>query len=109
MYLDYGEIQFISREFLVSPNSSVVEVKVERVHNFKEQVEVKWKLVSGKDHIHLSNGTVFFNTRNYDEVIKLHIQNVTRNHSLKIELSEPSNGYQLGENKVANITFVCKF
>ena len=96
-------------EFLVSPNSSVVEVKVERVHTIKEQVEVNWKLVSENYDFHLMNGTVFFNYGDMQKVIKLDMVNITQNHSLKILLFEPSNGYHLGENKAANISFVGKF
>ena len=109
MCLDYGEIQFISSEFLVSPNSSVVEVKVERVHTIKEQVEVNWKLISENHNFHIMNGTVFFDYEDIQKVIKLDMVNITLNHSLKIVLFEPSNGYHLGENKVASINFVCKF
>ena len=61
------------------------------------------------DRFHLSNGTIFFNDENDQKVIKLNLKNADRNLSTKIELSEPSNGYQLGENKVANISFVSKF
>ena len=61
------------------------------------------------EHFHLSNGTIFFNDENDEKIIKLDLKNADRNLSSKIELFEPSNGYQLGENKVANISFVSKF
>ena len=89
----------------MAPNSYEVEIDVERIHMAKEKVEVKWKLVSD-DRFHLSNGTVFFND---EKVIKLDLKNADRNLSTKIELFEPSHSYQLGENKVANISFVSKF
>ena len=92
----------------MAPNSYEIEVAIERSHVGKENVEVKWKLTSD-DRFHLSNGTIFFNDENDQKVIKLDLNNVARNLSTKIELSEPSNGYQLGENKVANISFVSKF
>ena len=60
------------------------------------------------EHFHLSNGTIFFNDENDEKIIKLDLKNADRNLSSKIELFEPSNGYQLGENKVANISFVGK-
>ena len=90
------------------PDSYKVEVTVERIHLAKNNVEVKWKLVCD-DHVHLSNGTIFFNDENDQKVIKLDLKNADRNLSTKIELLEPSNGYQLGENKVANISFVSRF
>ena len=92
----------------MAPNSYEIEVSIERIDIVKENVEIKWKLVSD-DHFHLSNGTVFFNDENDQKVIKLDLKNTDRNLSTKIELFQPSNGYQLGENKVANISFVGKF
>ena len=92
----------------MAPNSYEIEIAVERIDIVKENVEIKWKLVSD-DHFHLSNGTIFFNDENDQKVIKLDLKNVARNLSTKIELFEPSNGFQLGENKVANISFVSKF
>ena len=92
----------------MAPNSREIEVAIERIHLVKEKVEVKWKLVSD-EHFHLSNGAIFLNDENDQKVIKLDLKNADRNLSTKIELFEPSNGYQLGENKVANISFVCKF
>ena len=108
LIVDVGEIQFIKKELLVAPNSYEIEVAVERSHVVKEKVEVKWKLVSD-DHFHLSNGTVYFIDENDLKVIRLDLKNANINLSTKIELYEPSNGYQIGENKVANISFVCKF
>ena len=92
----------------MAPNSYDIEVAVERIHIVKEKVEVKWKLVSD-EHFHLSNGTIFFNDENDQKVIKLNLKNANRNLSTKIELFEPSNGYHLGDYKVANISFVSKF
>ena len=108
IFLDFGEIQLIKKEFLVAPNSYEIEVTVERIHIVKEKVEVRWKLVS-EEHFHLSNGTIFFNNDNDQKVIKLDLKNADRNISTKIELYEPSNGYQLGENKVGSVSFVSKF
>ena len=98
----------MQNEFLVAPNYCEIEVSIERIDMVKENVEIKWKLVSD-DQFHLSNGTVFFNDENDEKVIKLDLKNTDRNLSTKIELFQPSNGYQLGENKVANISFVGKF
>ena len=92
----------------MAPNTYEIEVAVERIHNLKEKVEVKWKLVSD-EQLHRSNGTIFFNDEKDQKDIRLDFKNVARNFSTKIELFEPSNGYQLGENKVANISFVSKF
>ena len=61
------------------------------------------------EHFHRSNGTIFFNDENDQKVIKLDLKNADRNLSTTIELSAPSNGYQIGENKVAKISFVSKF
>ena len=49
-----------------------------------------------------------FDQEKDQEMIKLNLQNVFINQSLEIELLEPSNSYQLGQNRVANISFVCK-
>ena len=92
----------------MAPNSREIEVAIERIHLVKEKVEVKWKLVSD-EHFHLSNGAIFLNDENDQKVIKLDLKNADRNLSTKIELYEPSDGYQLGDNKVANISFVGKF
>ena len=92
----------------MAPNSREIEVAIERIHLVKEKVEVKWKLVSD-EHFHLSNGAIFLNDENDQKVIKLDLKNADRNLPTKIELYEPSNGYQLGENKVANVSFVSKF
>ena len=92
----------------MAPKSYEIEVAIERIHMAKEKVEVKWELVSG-EHLHLSNGTIFFNDENDQKIIKLDLKNADRNLSTKLELFEPSNGYQLGDYKVANISFVGKF
>ena len=92
----------------MAPNSYEIEIAVERIDIVKENVEIKWKLVSD-DHFHLSNGTVYFIDENDLKVIRLDLKNANINLSTKIELYEPSNGYQLGENTVANISFVSKF
>ena len=107
--LDVGEIQFIKMEFIVAPNSYEIEVTVERIHIVKEKVEVNWKLISENHNFHIMNGTVFFDYEDIQKVIKLDMVNITLNHSLKMVLFEPSNGYHLGEKKVANISFVGKF
>ena len=91
----------------MAPNSNEIVVAVERIHNLKEKVEVKWKLVSD-EQLHRSNGTIFFNDESDQKVIKLDLKNADRNLSTKIELFEPSNGFQLGENKIASISFVGK-
>ena len=91
----------------MDPNSHQIDVVVERSHVIKEEFEVKWKLVSN-ERFHLSNGTIFFNEENVQKVIKLDLKNADRNISTRIELFEPSNGFQLGEHKVAKITFSCK-
>ena len=95
----------MQNEVLVTPNSYKAEIVVERFHNVKDNVEVKWKL-SNHDG---QNGTVVFNNTIDQKVIKLDLKNVTRNLPVQIELYDPTNGYQVGENKVANISFVCKF
>ena len=92
----------------MAPNSYEIEVTVERIHLAKGNVEVKWKLVCD-EHFPLSNGAIFFNDESYQKVIKLDRKNADRNLSTKIELYEPSNGYQLGENKVGSVSFVSKF
>ena len=105
IFLDFGEIQLIKKEFLVAPNS----YEIERIHIVKEKVEVNWKLISENHNFHIMNGTVFFDYEDIQKVIKLDMVNITLNHSLKMVLFEPSNGYHLGEKKVANISFVGKF
>ena len=104
-YLGFGEIQFMRKEVLVTPNSYKAEIVVERFNIVKDNVEVKWKLANHDGQ----NGTIVFNNTIDQKVIKLDLQNVTRNLLVQIELYDPTNGYQLGENKVANISFVSKF
>ena len=95
----------MQNEVLVTPNSYKAEIVVERFHIVKDNVEVKWKLANHDGQ----NGTIFFNNTIDQKVIKLDLQNVTRNLPVQIELYDPTNGYQVGENKVANISFVSKF
>ena len=95
----------MQNEVLVTPNSYNAEIVVERLNIDKDDVEVKWRLANHDGQ----NGTIVFNNTIDQKVIKLDLKNVARNLSTKIELSEPSNGYQLGENNVANISFVGKF
>ena len=57
-------------------------------------------------------GNVEFEVGELEKSIKVPLNNYTLEKPTKIELFEPfepSNGYQLGENKVANISFVGKF
>ena len=89
----------------MTPNSYKAEIVVERFNIVKYNVEVKWKLVNHDGQ----NGTIFFNNTIDQKVIKLDLKNVTRNLPVQIELYDPTNGYQVGENKVANISFVSKF
>ena len=104
-YLGYGEIQFIQNEVLVTPNSYKAEIVVERFHIVKDNVEVKWKFANHDGQ----NGIIVFNNTIDHKVIKLDVQNVTKILPVQIKLYEPTNGYQVGENKVANISFVGKF
>ena len=93
------------KEVLVTPNSYKAEIVVERFNIVKDNVEVKWKLANHDGQ----NGTIFFNNTIDQKVIKIGLQNVTRKLPVQIELYDPTNGYQVGENKVANISFVSKF
>ena len=95
----------MQNEVLVTPNSYKAEIVVERFHIVKDNVEVKWKLANHDGQ----NGTIVFNNTIDQNVIKLDLQNVTRNLPVQIELYDPTNGYQLGENKVVNISSVSKF
>ena len=108
IFQDFGEIQFIRNEFLVEPNSFEIEIVLERIHSIRDKVEVKWKL-SNDVLSHTQQGTVFFSHETDEKVIKLNLQNAIRNSSYTIVLFEPSNGYQLGKNNAANISFACKF
>ena len=92
---------------MVEPNSSSVEVTIERINTIKDNVKVNWKLAN--NYLTVQNGTIFFNNQTNQKIFKLDLQNFNRNQSIQISLFDPTNGYQLGENKVANISFVGKF
>ena len=87
------------KEVLVTPNSYKAEIVVERFNIVKDNVEVKWKLANHDGQ----NGTIVFNNTIDQKVIKLDLQNVTRNLLVQIELYDPTNGYQVGENNVTVI------
>ena len=108
LFQDVGELQFMKNEFLVAPNASIVEVIIERINSVKDNVKVNWKLTNN-DLTTVHNGTLIFNNQTNEKVTKLYLQNVNRNKSASISLFDPTNSYQLGEIKVANISFVCKF
>ena len=95
----------MQNEVLVTPNSYNAEIVVERLNIDKDDVEVKWRLANHDGQ----NGTIVFNNTIDQKVIKLDLKNVTRNLPVQIELYDPTNGYQVGENNVANISFVSKF
>ena len=102
----FGEIQFIKSEFLVGPNSTRVEAMVERYHITNDKVQVKWKLISDI-HCIGKNGSLIFDNLDDQQVIKLELNNITRNESFKIELFDPTNNYQIGEISEATIIFDC--
>ena len=106
MYLDYGEIQFINSEFLVAPNSTGVEVLVERIHITKDKVQVKWELITNTHHVE-QNGSILFNYLDDQKGVKLDLANLTRKESIKIKLYNPTNDYQIGEISEATIIFDC--
>ena len=89
----------MQNEVLVTPNSYNAEIVVERLNIVKDDVEVKWKLANHDGQ----NGTIVFNNTIDQKVIKLDLQNVTRNLPVQIELYDPTNGYQVGENNVTVI------
>lgn len=107
MHLFPGYIQFDSNTYLSAPKSSEIIVQVERFHKIKERIEVNWRL-SNNGTFRGLDGKVFFDEFHDQKVIEIDFRNVTANQSLQIELFEPSTGFQLGDNKVANITLVCK-
>ena len=102
----FGEIQFIKSEFLVGPNSTRVEAMVERYHITNDKVQVKWKLISDI-HCIGKNGSLIFDNLDDQQVIRLELNNITQNESLKIELFDPTNNYQIGEKSEATIIFDC--
>ena len=106
-HLGFGEIQLIANEFVKESNSPHIGITVVRIHTVQEEVEVRWKWVS-RDNVQLGNGTIFFNYENDQKIINLDLKNVSRHLSSKIELVETSNEFQLGKNKVANISLVGK-
>ena len=89
----------MQNEVLVTQNSYKAEIVVERFHIVKDNVEVKWKLANHDGQ----NGTIVFNNTIDQKVIKLDLQNVTRKLPVQIELYDPTNGYQVGENNVTVI------
>lgn len=104
LILGFGEVQFITKEFLIEQNSAEVNITIEKIHDIKHHVGVNWKI----KNTNKLNGSIFFDDTDDRKVIKLNIKNIAANKSIQIELLEPTNGYQLGENKVANISIVCK-
>ena len=89
----------MQNEVLVTQNSYNAEFVVERFHIVNDNVEVKWKLANHDGQ----NGTIFFNNTIDQKVIKIGLQNVTRKLPVQIELYDPTNGYQVGENNVTVI------
>ena len=100
----FGMIRFTSNEYLVSNDSLKVKVLVERIHTNKDTVDVKWKT---SPNLGL-NGLLQFANNETEKIITLDLQTVADNQSIQIELLQPTNDYQLGENKVAKISRVCK-
>ena len=100
-----GIIQFSRKEFLVTSNSTKVEVMIEKIYG--KEVEVKWKL-SHNNFVNESNGTIKFDMEESLKVITFEIQNVTDAQSIEIRLFEATKGYQIGHNNIAQINFVCK-
>lgn len=101
-------IQFTKNEFLASNDSSEVEVVIERIHSIKDEVKVMWQSNIGSNGS-FQNGSVKFDNTSDVEFIRLKVQNITHNESIKIELYAPTNGYQLGEKSISRILFACPY
>ena len=104
LFLGNGEISFAKDEFLVSPNSSKVNVSIVRSH-FKDKVDVKWIT---SPNLGLS-GLINFEKCDIEKIIEIDLQNATNNQSISIELLQPTDDYQLGECKVAKISHICMY
>ena len=99
-----GVIHLEKNESFIGKGQSTVDILVERKEKLEGKVEAKWKV----QNISGLNGSIIFKDKDHQQVITLDLRNVSRKQLIRIELFEPSHGYQLGENKVANISFVCK-
>ena len=104
--LDIGEFQFAQNEYLIGPNTSNVQVLVRRLHDYNGDVDVKWNLQHHS--LSIGEGSLYFADNEIRKVINIDLQNIDQKNILELSLHSPSNGYQLGKNKVTNITFVSK-
>ena len=108
-YTEQGAIQLVSSEIFVLKNQSYVNFKVERLNSLKGDTGVSLKVFYGSKVLTKLSGRVQFFNENIQQIVKVHLNNSSREKPTRIELFNPTNIYKLGINKVANISFVGKF
>ena len=103
-------MQLSSTEYFITRNHSSLSFKIERLQFAESQAEVSWKIVP-KDLTETYNfGTVYFENGESQKHVTVELSNIAdQKLPFQIELYNPTNHYQLGKNKVANISLVCEY
>ena len=99
----------MSNETFMMKDQSYLIFKVERLNSLKGDAGVSWKVFDGSKVLTKLSGRVQFFNGNIQQIVKVHLNNLSREKPTRIELFYPTNIYKLGINKVANISFVGKF
>ena len=103
-------ISLSSREYFVQPDQFSLDIRIERLQMLGDEVEVKWRTISNNSlYQSRPNGSILFGKTTNQKIIKIDLRDFSKIQFDKIELFEPTNGYQIGENKIANISFVRKY
>ena len=107
-FLEQGTIQLVSNETIVMKDQSYLIFKVERLYGVKGEAGFSWKAFHDSKMLPNLTGRVQFVNKNIQQIVKVHLNNASMERPTRIELFEPSNGYQLRKDKVVHISFVCK-
>ena len=109
-FLGQRFVQLSSTEYFITKNHSSLSFKIERLQFAESQAEVSWKIVP-KDLTETYNfGTVYFENGESQKHVTVELSNIAdQKLPFQIELYNPTNHYQLGKNKVANISLVCEY
>ena len=104
-----GLIQLVSNETYIIQNQYELNFKVERFLSIKGYAKVHWRVTYKSHTFPDTYGNVEFKVGELEKSIKVQLNNSISEKPTRIELFNPTKLYQFGNNKMAQISLVCKF
>ena len=106
---EIGLIQLVSNETFIMQDQHEVKFKVGRYQTTKGDAKVHWRMIYESQALPDYYGSIMFEVGELEKSIKVPLNDSTLEKPTRIELFNPTKLYQFGNNKMAQISLVCKF